>query len=341
MPHPRRQHLLRTRVRRSDPGGDRARTGSDHLRLLGQGPGALRRGGVRRRRPGYSASRRSLLAPRSNWAVPGLYFYDDRVADVAASLEPFGPRRAGDHRPQPPLPGVGRAHRAEARPGHRLARHRHPRVAAAGVQLHPDPRGAPGAEGGLPRGDRLAQGLHRCSRAGEDARSPWPRTATAPTSTTSCGGSHDRGCQDRGLAGDPRRTRLPDGDVPLRQPGFREVRTGLHDASSIRVWSRPGTTTRSRPTTSSAWPAWPRWASTTTARVRRPEARRRPWSLVGRGNGGSPSRPASTTASPRWASEPASIVNIPTELYDYENPDEHRRPWDDPEIGYDWAATNG
>ena len=39
--------------------------------------------------------------------------------------------------------------------------------------------------------------------------------------------------------------------------------------------------------------------------------------------------------------EPASIINIPTELYDYEQPDEHRRPWDDPEIGYDWTVTNG
>lgn len=39
--------------------------------------------------------------------------------------------------------------------------------------------------------------------------------------------------------------------------------------------------------------------------------------------------------------EPASIVNIPTELYRYDNPDELRRPWDDPEIGYDWSAANG
>jgi dTDP-4-dehydrorhamnose 3,5-epimerase len=39
--------------------------------------------------------------------------------------------------------------------------------------------------------------------------------------------------------------------------------------------------------------------------------------------------------------DPASIVNIPTELYDYQHPDEHRRPWDDPEIGYDWSVTNG
>ena len=39
--------------------------------------------------------------------------------------------------------------------------------------------------------------------------------------------------------------------------------------------------------------------------------------------------------------EPAMIVNIPTELYDYENPDEFRRPFDDPEIGYDWSVKNG
>jgi dTDP-4-dehydrorhamnose 3,5-epimerase len=39
--------------------------------------------------------------------------------------------------------------------------------------------------------------------------------------------------------------------------------------------------------------------------------------------------------------DPASIINIPTELYDYENPDEFRRPFDDPEIGYDWSVKNG
>jgi len=39
--------------------------------------------------------------------------------------------------------------------------------------------------------------------------------------------------------------------------------------------------------------------------------------------------------------EPASIINIPTELYDYDDPDEHRRPFDDPEIGYDWSVKNG
>ncbi len=39
--------------------------------------------------------------------------------------------------------------------------------------------------------------------------------------------------------------------------------------------------------------------------------------------------------------EPALIINIPTEVYDRKNPDELRRPWDDPEIGYDWSVKNG
>lgn len=32
----------------------------------------------------------------------------------------------------------------------------------------------------------------------------------------------------------------------------------------------------------------------------------------------------------------ARIVNVPTELYNYETPDEHRYPWNTPEIPYQW-----
>jgi dTDP-4-dehydrorhamnose 3,5-epimerase len=38
--------------------------------------------------------------------------------------------------------------------------------------------------------------------------------------------------------------------------------------------------------------------------------------------------------------EPAGIINIPTELYDPEDPDEFRRPFDDPEIGHDWGVKS-
>ncbi|MFZ5432319.1 MAG: dTDP-4-dehydrorhamnose 3,5-epimerase family protein [Calditrichota bacterium] len=30
------------------------------------------------------------------------------------------------------------------------------------------------------------------------------------------------------------------------------------------------------------------------------------------------------------------VVNCPTELYDYQSPDEHRVAWDDPRIPYNW-----
>jgi dTDP-4-dehydrorhamnose 3,5-epimerase len=38
--------------------------------------------------------------------------------------------------------------------------------------------------------------------------------------------------------------------------------------------------------------------------------------------------------------DPALIVNIPTELYDYERPDEHRLPFDDPSIPYSWTLKS-
>ena len=39
--------------------------------------------------------------------------------------------------------------------------------------------------------------------------------------------------------------------------------------------------------------------------------------------------------------EAALIVNVPTELYVYDDPDEYRLPFDDPSIGYDWTVKNG
>jgi dTDP-4-dehydrorhamnose 3,5-epimerase len=41
------------------------------------------------------------------------------------------------------------------------------------------------------------------------------------------------------------------------------------------------------------------------------------------------------------SSEMALIVNVPTELYQYSEPDEYRLPWNAPEIPYDWERKNG
>ena len=35
------------------------------------------------------------------------------------------------------------------------------------------------------------------------------------------------------------------------------------------------------------------------------------------------------------------MLNVPTELYNYENPDEHRRDPNDPSIPYDWSRKDG
>lgn len=37
----------------------------------------------------------------------------------------------------------------------------------------------------------------------------------------------------------------------------------------------------------------------------------------------------------------AMILNVPTEVYNYSEPDEIRRPADDPGIPYDWARKDG
>lgn len=38
--------------------------------------------------------------------------------------------------------------------------------------------------------------------------------------------------------------------------------------------------------------------------------------------------------------KPAYVVNVPTEVYNYDHPDELRRPYNDAEIPYDWGPAD-
>src|SRR5471030_2921700 len=64
-------------------------------------------------------------APKSRYAVTGVYFYDERVVDIAAPLA-LRARRARDHRRESPLSRGGHALGGSDGARHRVAGHRHP-----------------------------------------------------------------------------------------------------------------------------------------------------------------------------------------------------------------------
>ena len=116
-------------------------------------------------------------------------------------------RRARDHRPQPPLPRARRAQRGAARPRHRLARHRYPRVVAAGEHVRAGRRAAAGAADRLPRGGRLADGVHRRRRAAPDRAAARQVRATASTCSACWSGDDDaRSSSPAGAASSARRS---------------------------------------------------------------------------------------------------------------------------------------
>ncbi len=86
-PGPGRQRLLRERARRVAAAGRRQGARGDRLRVPRARPRALRGGRVRRHRARHQ-HRGEAPQPRSPYAVTGLYFYDNQVLDIAASLRP-------------------------------------------------------------------------------------------------------------------------------------------------------------------------------------------------------------------------------------------------------------
>ena len=95
------------------------------IRLPGQRSRALRCGRIRRRRASDQPGRKAEAA-KSRHAVTGIYFYDNSVVERAARPQALGPRRAGNYRPQPPVPRRRHAERRDHGARHGVAGYWHP-----------------------------------------------------------------------------------------------------------------------------------------------------------------------------------------------------------------------